>query len=90
MDQNAELSKHYRGKPSCLYSLDFWKMLQGFSVERAGYLRCLSAMVVDELVLLVLEKDIETLSRPKGIVVYASAERPSPDPSSCDQVLFPG
>ena len=90
MDQNAELSKHYRGKPSCLYSLDFWKMFQGFSVERAGYLRCLSVMVVDKLVLLVLEKDIETLRRPKGIVVSASAETPSPDPSSCDQVIFPG
>ena len=25
LDQNAELSKHYRGKPSCLYSLDFWR-----------------------------------------------------------------
>ena len=90
MGQNAELSKHYRGKPRCLYSWDFWKMFQGLSVERAGYLRCLSVMVVDKLVLLVLEKDIETLRRPKGIVVSASAETPSPDPSSCDQVLFPG
>ena len=47
-------------------------------------------MVVDKLVLLVLEEDIETLRRPKGIVVSASAETPSPDPSSCDQVLLPG
>ena len=46
-------------------------------------------MVVDKLVLLVLEEDIETLRRPKGIVVSASAETPSPDPSSCDQVIFP-
>ena len=37
-----------------------------------------------------MEEDIETLRRPKGIVVSASAETPSPDPSSCDQVLFPG
>ena len=47
-------------------------------------------MVVDKLVLLVLEEDIETLKRPKGIVVSASAETPSPDPSSYDQVPFPG
>ena len=73
-----------------MYSLDFWKMFQGFSVERAGYLRCLSVMVVDKLVLLVLEKDIETLRRPKGIVVSASAKMPSPDPSSRDQAPFPG
>ena len=34
--------------------------------------------------------DIETLRLPKGIVVTASAEMPSPDPSSCDQAPFPG
>ena len=33
--------------------------------------------------------DIETLRLPKGIVVTASAEMPSPDPSSCDQAPFP-